>query len=134
MDLNVNSPSYYTQEYGIDDEIYWMCRELSHLVKEKKYSDIINTIGIVPIVAPSSVIEKGFCKEHKKCEIAYGFASISLHISFEEYVKADILCKKRLIIDNILKSVKSVSKKGKIDYDAFEKDVKEFCENNDIII
>ena len=38
MDLNINSPSYYTQEYGVDDDIYWMCRELSNFVKEKKYS------------------------------------------------------------------------------------------------
>lgn len=58
MNLNINSPSFYTQEYGVDDEVYWMCRELSDFLKEKKYSDAINTIGIVPIVAPALVIEK----------------------------------------------------------------------------
>ena len=51
MDLNINSPAYYTREYGVDDDIYWMCRELSYYVREKKYSDAINIIGIVPIVA-----------------------------------------------------------------------------------
>jgi len=134
MDLNINSPSYYTQEYGIDDDIYWMCRELSDFVKEKKYSDVINIIGIVPIIAPESVIEKGLCKSHKKCEPQYGFASVSLQIDYEEYVKADTANKKRLIIDNILASVKSVSKKGKLNYSLFAEDVRNFCERNDIII
>lgn len=134
MDLNINSPSYYTQEHGVEDDIYWMCRDLSAYVKEKKYSDAINIIGIVPIIAPESVLEKGLCKAHKKCEPQYGFASVSLQIDYEEYVKADTANKKRLIIDNILKSVKSVSKKGKINYSLFEEDVREFCDNNDIMI
>lgn len=134
MDLNINSPSYYTQEYGVNDDIYWMCRELSDFVKEKKYSDVINIIGIVPIIAPTSVIEKGLCKAHKKCEIQYGFASVSLQIDYEEFVKTDIANKKRLIVENILSSVKAVSKKGKIDYDLFAEDVRIFCANNNIII
>ena len=116
MDLNINSPAYYTSEYGVDDDIYWMCRELSYYVREKKYSDAINIIGIVPIVAPAAVLEKGLCKAHKRCELKSGFASVSLHIDYEEYVNADIARKKTLIINNILSSVKAVSKKGKIDY------------------
>ena len=111
-----------------------MCRKLSDYVKEKKYSDAINIIGIVPIIAPKSVIEKGHWKAHKKCEPQYGFASVSLQIDYEEYVRSDISNKKRLIIDNILVSVKSVSKKGKINYCLFEEDVRIFCENNDIKI
>lgn len=134
MELIINSPSYYTQEYGIDDNIYWMCRRLSDFVKEKKYSDVINIIGIVPIIAPTSVIEKGLCKAHKKCETQYGFASICMQINYEEYVKSDILNKKKLIIYNILSSVKSVSKKGKINYSMFEEDVRTFCNNEGIEI
>lgn len=134
MDLNINSPTYYTQIYGVDDEIYWMCRELCKAFKEKQYSDVINIIGIVPIVAPLSEIEKGFCKEHKRCEPKAGFASACLQIDYEEYVKGDISAKKKLIIDNVLKSVKSISKRGKIDYRSFEKDVKMFCAENNIII
>lgn len=65
MELNINSPSYYTNEHGVEDEIYWMCRELSAFVREKEYSDIIKIIGIVPIIAPKSVIEKGLCKTLK---------------------------------------------------------------------
>ena len=61
-------------------------------------------------------------------------ASVSLQIDYEEYVKADTVNKKRLIIDNILESVKSVLKKEKINYSLFEEDVREFCDNNNIII
>lgn len=60
--------------------------------------------------------------------------SVSLQIDYEEYVKADTANKKRLIIDNILESLKSVSKKEKINYSLFEEDVREFCDNNNIII
>lgn len=60
--------------------------------------------------------------------------SVSLQIDYEEYVKADTANKKRLIIDNILESVKSVSKKEKNNYSLFEEDVREFCDNNNIII
>ena len=134
MDLNINSPAYYTREYGVDDDIYWMCRELSYYVREKKYSDAINIIGIVPIVAPAAVLEKGLCKAHKRCELKSGFASVSLHIDYEEYVNADIARKKTLIINNILSSVKAVSKKGKIDYKLFEEDLRSFCKNNDFTI
>lgn len=111
-----------------------MCRELSDFVKTRKYSETINIIGIVPIIAPVSVIKKGLCKSHKKCEPQYGFASVSLQIDYEEYVKADTANKKRLIINNILSSVKSVSQKGKIDYGLFEADIRNFCKNNNIII
>lgn len=133
IDLNINSPAYYTQIYGVDDEIYWMCRELYKALKEKQYSDVINIIGIVPIVAPISEIEQGHWKVHKKCEPKAGFASVSLQIDYEEYVKGDISIKKKLIIDNVLKSVKSISKRGKIDYSSFEKDVKTFCIENNVI-
>lgn len=134
MELNINSPAYYTKIYGVDDEIYWMCRNLSDFVKEKKYSEIINIIGIVPIVAPESEINKGLWKEVKKCEEDYGIATISLRINFEEYVQSDVEKKKSLIINNVLNSVKSISKKGKIDYTLFRDDVTVFCANFDIII
>ena len=134
MELNINSPSYYTNEYGVEDEIYWMGRELSAFVREKEYSDVIHIIGIVPIIAPKTEIARGYWKTLKKCEPKAGFASVSLQIDYEEYVKADISTKKKLMIDNILASVKSVSKRGKINYSLFEEDVLKFCENNDIML
>ncbi len=132
MELNINSPAYYTEKYGIDDEIYSMCKDLRIFLKNNKYSDIINIIGIVPIIAEKNEILKGLWKETKKCELKYGFSSVSLQIDFETYVNADISYKKQLIIENILKSVKVIAKKGRIDYQRFESDVIQFCELNQI--
>ena len=132
MDLNINSPAYYTKEFGVEDEIYWFCRELSCFVKEKKYSDVITTIGLVPIIAPKEEIEKGLWKEIKKCETKYGFASVSLQIDYETYVGANMNEKKALIIKNVVDSVQAIKTKGKIDFNRFKEDMTSFCEVNGI--
>lgn len=128
MVLNINSPAYYTNIYGIDDEVYWMCRELSDFVKGKKYSDIIDIVGVVPIIATKDDIDKGLWKEVKKCDLKFRVATVSLQISFDDYIQSDIEKKKSLIIDNIIKSVKVISKKGKFDFNDFKEDIISFCE------
>lgn len=127
MELNINSPAYYSGKYGINDEIYYLCKMLSEYVQDKRYSNEINIIGITPIIAPPEILQEGLWKESKKCELRYGFASVSLQIDFEEFVEADVEKKKGLIIQNILKSVKCISKKGNIDYKLFESDMMRFC-------
>lgn len=32
MELNINSPAYYNNIYGVDDDIYHMCRTLSSYI------------------------------------------------------------------------------------------------------
>ena len=91
--------------------------------KDKKYSDYINIIGIVPIVAPEEEIAKGLWKEIKKVEIKYGFASVSLRINYSTYINSTIEKKKGLVIDNILKSIKAIKGRAKIDYKMFENDI-----------
>ena len=132
MELNVNSPQFYTKEFGVHDEIYVMCQKLREYFKEKNYSEYINIIGIIPIVAPEEVLVKGLCRPIKKCEIRAGFASIARNINYNEFVEASMEDKKGMIIKCILDSVKSVKGKGKIDYAKFEKDMLLFCDNNDI--
>ena len=134
MDLNINSPAYYTGVYGIDDEIYWMCRELAQYVKAREYSKFIKTVGIVPIIAPEGEIKEGLWKELKHVSLKCGFASVCLQIDYKEYVEADINKKKILIIDNILKSIKTIKSKAKIDYRMFEDDIRLFCINNHIVL
>ena len=134
MELNINSPAYYTQNYGVIDEIYWLCRDMSLFVKNKQYSDVINVIGITPIIAPDFILEKGLCKDVKKVELKYGFAAVSLRIDFDEYINSDLYKKKLLIVKNILQSIKVIQKKAKLDYDRFEKDIYSFCEINNIKI
>ena len=134
MELNINSPMYYKEIYGIDSEIYSLCQELHQYFKNKKYSEFIDIIGIVPIIAPQELIKQGKYKEVKYCSVSYGFADVNLFIDYGIYVDADIEKKKSIIVKNVLDSVKAIKTKGKIDYEEFKKDVNIFCEQNDIRI
>lgn len=53
---------------------------------------------------------------------------------FEEFIEAGVEKKKSLIIQNILKSVKCISKKGNIDYKLFESDIIRFCKKINLAI
>lgn len=123
---------YYTNRFGVDDEIYQLCRSVYNYFKDKNYSECINIIGIVPIVAPKEILDQGLCKGGKRCETKAGFASIGKNIDFDEYVSGDIERKKELMMKCILGAVKSVKSKGKIDFESFEKDFLIFCKNNNI--
>lgn len=125
MELNINSPSYYKTHYGIDDDIYWLCRNISECLKDKIYSDIVDIIGICPIVAPDELIKQGLWKERTEYHLADRLIIVSRHIEFLPYIKGSLSDKKKLMVRNILQSVRSVSKKGKIDYPRFETDILE---------
>lgn len=132
MELNINSPAYYNNIYGVDDDIYHMCRTLSSYMRDKSYSDVINSVGVCPIVAPQEELDKGLWKETKKCELKYGFASVSLQINYEKYIEANIDEKKSLIVKNVVNSIKAIKTRGKIDFKLFESDMIKFCEENNI--
>lgn len=128
MQLNINSPAYFTKQYGVIDEIYKMCRKISKYVENKQYSNIVNTIGITPIIAPKDIIEQGFFKQEKKCDIRYGFASVSLWIDYDEFLQSDLINKQIMIVKNILDSIKVIARKAKIDYEKFYDDIIQYCE------
>jgi len=134
MKLNINSPAYYTAQYGVIDEIYVMCKEISDFVRNNRYSDLIDIIGITPIIAPEEIINTGLFKEEIKCELKYGFAAVRLQINYEIFFKSDIMEKKKLIVENILKSVKAIAKRAKLDVEAFNKDIMLFCKQAQIDI
>ena len=91
------------------------------------YSDLVDIVGITPIIAPKDIIEQGLFKQEKKCDIKYGFASVSLWIDYDEYLKADITDKQIMIVKNILASIKTISRKAKIDYKQFCEDIFQYC-------
>ena len=132
MELNINSPKYYREIYGVDDEIYNLCQEMHIYFKDKSYSKVINVVGIIPIIAPKELLEKGKYKEVKYCSVAYGFADVNLFIDYEKYVEANMEEKKALIVKNGVDSVKAVKSKGKIDFNQFKKDMISFCEINGV--
>lgn len=94
--FNINSPSYYTSNFGIIDEIYTMCQNLSNELKYNDYSDYIDVIGITPIIAPKEMMNSIY-KEMRKCELKYRFASVSLFIDFDQYYNSSINDKKNLL-------------------------------------
>jgi hypothetical protein len=128
MELNINSPKYYKDVYGVDDEIYRLCQDIYIYFKDKSYSEIINIIGIIPIIAPKELLENGKYKEVKHCSVAYGFADVNLFMDYEKYVEACMDEKKSMIVKNVVDSVKAIKTKGKIDFNHFKEDMMSFCE------
>ena len=59
MELNINSPAYFSQHYGIDDEVYRFCQNAYIFFKDKEYSDILHIIGITPVAAPQELYDAG---------------------------------------------------------------------------
>lgn len=133
MRLNLNSPAYYSKEIGVDNEIHSMCQEISRYMRDKEYSEIVDTIGIVPIVAPKELIDAGKWKKERKYDLKYRLVFVSKQISFDDYVNANIQRKKELILENIIDSVKSIHKKSKFDFEQFKIDLMNFIESNELM-
>lgn len=112
MEININSPQYYTNEFGIDDDIYNLCQDIHEYFKNKCYSESIDIVGIIPIIAPKETINKGLCKRGYHCEPKYGFASVREYIDYEEYVSADVE-KKKVNASMCFKFCKNNKNKGK---------------------
>lgn len=125
MELNINSPAYYSKEYGINDRVYSFCRECSAYFKEKEYSENMKIVGILPVAAPVQFYEDGLWKEKVSILDNGAVASISVRMDFEAYHFADDAGKVALMKDAILKAVKKIKTKGKFDYEAFKRDLDE---------
>lgn len=55
MELNINSPVYYKGHYGINNAVYRFTQRAYLFFTEKEYSNTLQIIGIVPIIAPQEV-------------------------------------------------------------------------------
>ena len=122
MNFYINSPSCYTQIHGIVEDVYSMCSALSKSIDISLYTDILDTIAITPIIAPDYLIGQGLYNEHKIVKRNTRMADISLQLSYEDYIHANDVIKKRMIINNILQSLKSIKKilKADFDYEKFQ--------------
>ena len=90
------------------------------------YTDALDTIGITPIIAPTQILESGKWKEERKISLPYRMASISLISDYDSFLKADMMSKRKIIIENILKSLGVIKTrlKDKFDYEQIESDIK----------
>lgn len=129
MELNINSPAYFSQHYGIDDEVYKFCQRIYLFFKDKEYSETLHTIGITPVAAPQELHNDGKWKESVKLISNKSCAIISIRMDFEEYYNADSTKKMFLTKKMVLNAVKKIKLKCKFDYDAFEKDFDEISLN-----
>ena len=102
-----------------------MCRLLEKNIDIKKYTSLLDTVGITPIVAPNFEINGANYAEVKYISLPYRMASISLHIDYLEYISVSIEEKKALIIKNILNSLLVIKKRLKngFDYVQLENDI-----------
>jgi len=126
MQLSINSPMYYRDHYGIEDIIYKYCQDAFIFFKNKEYSDMLKTIGIIPILAPADEYEKGKWKEHVSFVSYNSVATVYVRMSLEQYLESNEIERIKMYKDMIVKSVKKVKGKGKFDFDTFCKDLDEF--------
>lgn len=63
LDLSINSPSYFTQQYGVNDSVYRYCQKCYEYFKNKEYSEVLKTIGICPQCAPKGLYQEGSTKK-----------------------------------------------------------------------
>ncbi len=59
MELNINSPAYFTDHYDINEDVYRYCQQLHDFFKDKEYSLTMTIIGITPIIAPKEIYGQG---------------------------------------------------------------------------
>lgn len=130
MELNINTPAYFKEHHGIDNEVYRFCQNMYLYFKDKEYSDNLHTIGIIPIVAPQELYDSGVYKEAMHFINNKSSVVISLKMDFEKYYSADSITKIAMTKDLILKATKKLKSKCKFDYEAFEKDLDKIYNNN----
>ncbi len=123
MELNVNSPAYYKDRYGIDDEVYSFFQKAYLFFLNKEYSETLKIVGIVPIVAPKELYDSGAWNESVRLINDNRCAIVSLRINFEEYHSADSKEKIQLTKDLILKALCKIKSKVDFDYEVFKRDL-----------
>ncbi len=123
MELNINSPAYFKEHYGVDDEVYKFCQKAYVFFKDKEYSDTLHIIGIIPVVAPQEIYDSGKWKENIKFLCNKSIVSITIRMNFENYYKADSLGKIEQTKEMILTAVKQIKSKGNFNYDKFKNDL-----------
>lgn len=123
MELNINSPAYYSDEYGVNDAVYSFCRECNSWFKNKEYSETLKIIGIVPAIAPKDRYEDGLWKEKVSVLCNGTVASICIRLDFEAYHAASDAGKVELVKEAVIKAIKKVKTKGKFDLESFVSDL-----------
>ena len=122
MELNINLPAYFKEHYGADDEVYRFCQKAYLFFKDREYSNILHIVGIMPVVAPQEMYDRGAWKESVRFLDNQNVASIVIRMNFEDYYHADSMGKLEQTKEMILTAVKRIKTKGKSDYVKIKED------------
>ena len=123
MELNINSPAYFTDHYGIDEEVYKYCQQLHDFFRTREYSESMNIIGITPVIAPKEIYDQGMWKEKVQVVGLGSCAMIDIRMDFDNYYNADSSGKIELIQQMIIRAVRKIKSKGKFDWEKFRDDL-----------
>lgn len=123
MEVNINSPVYYKDHYGIDNAVYRFTQRAQLFFREKEYSNTLQIIGIVPIIAPREVYAAGNYKERVRFLCGKSVASVEVKIDFDSYHNADSAGKIALTKDMLLTAAKRIKIKMDFNYDRFRDDL-----------
>lgn len=123
MELNINSPAYFTDHYGIDEEVYKYCQQLHDFFRTREYSASMNIIGITPVIAPKEIYDQGMWKEKVQVVGLGSCAIIDIRMDFDNYYNADSNGKIELIQQMIIRAVRKIKSKGKFDWEKFRDDL-----------
>lgn len=123
MELNINSPAYFTDHYGIDEEVYKYCQQLHDFFRTREYSESMNIIGITPVIAPKEIYNQGMWKEKVQVVGLGSCAIIDIRMDFDNYYNADSNGKIELIQQMIIRAVRKIKSKGKFDWEKFRDDL-----------
>ncbi|MBS6953375.1 MAG: hypothetical protein KH230_09075 [Enterocloster asparagiformis] len=126
MELNVNSPAYFTERFGVDDQVYRMCQQTYEYLREREYSQTLHVIGIMTVAAPEELYENGTWSEGLRFLDNKNTAAIRVKLDFARYRDGDSAVRVRIMREAILRAVKKVKAKGKFAYEEFERDLHEF--------
>ena len=123
MDLNINSPAYFSEHYGVDNDVYRFCQKAFLFFKDKEYSNTLKTIGITPVAAPQEMYDNGLWKESVRLIGGKECAIIMIRMDFNRYYEADSSNKILQIKETVLKAVKKIRSRCSFDHVQFEQDL-----------
>ena len=123
MELNINSPAYFTDHYGIAEEVYKDCQQIHDFFRTREYSESMNIIGITPVIAPKEIYDQGMWKEKVQVVGLGSCAIIDIRMDFDNYYNADSNGKIELIQQMIIRAVRKIKSKGKFDWEKFRDDL-----------
>ena len=106
MELNINSPVYYKDHYGIDNEVYRFCQRAYVFFKDREYSGTLRILGILPIAAPEEVWAERNYREKVRFLCGRSLASVEIKMDFEVYRGADSAERIRQTKEMILTAVR----------------------------